>query len=76
MKAIIWTRYGPPDILQLQEVQTPTPRDNEVLLHIYATTVTSGDCEQRSLKLPIWHSLPMRVYVGLRGPKRISRARL
>jgi NADPH:quinone reductase-like Zn-dependent oxidoreductase len=72
MKAIVWTEYGPPDVLRLREVETPTPKDNEVLIRIYATTVTSGDCEQRSLRLPIWYALPMRAYVGLKRPKRIT----
>ena len=72
MKAIIWTEYGPPDVLQLKEIAKPIPKDNEVLIRIYATTVTSGDCEQRSLKLPFWLALPMRAYVGLRKPKRIT----
>jgi NADPH:quinone reductase-like Zn-dependent oxidoreductase len=73
MKAIIWTKYGPPDVLQLKEVEKPIPKDNEVLIRIYATTVTSGDCEQRSLKLPIWYRLPMRAYVGLNTPTRITK---
>jgi len=72
MKAIIWTEYGLPNVLQLKEIEKPVPKDNEVLIRIYATTVTSGDCEQRSLKLPFWHAFPMRVYVGLRRPKRIT----
>ena len=72
MKAVVCTKYGPPDVLQLKEVAKPTPKDNEVLIRIYATTVTAGDCEQRSLKLPIWHALPMRAYVGLKRPKRIT----
>ena len=72
MKAIIWTEYGPPDVLQLKEVEKPVPKDNEVLVRIYATTVTAGDCEQRSLKLRIWHALLMRAYVGLKRPKRIT----
>ncbi len=72
MKAIVWTEYGPPDVLQLQEVEKPTPKDNEVQIRIYATTVTAGDCEQRSLKLPIWQRLPMRAYVGLKRPTRIT----
>ena len=72
MKAIVWTAYGPPDVLQLQEVETPTPKDNEVLIKIHATTVTSGDCVQRNLKLPIWYALPMRAYVGFKRPERIT----
>jgi NADPH:quinone reductase-like Zn-dependent oxidoreductase len=72
MKAIIWTAYGPADVLQLQEVQKPTPKDNEVLIRIHATTVSAGDCEQRSLQLPIWYALPMRAYVGLNRPRRIT----
>jgi NADPH:quinone reductase-like Zn-dependent oxidoreductase len=72
MKAIVWTEYGPPDVLQLREVQTPAPRDNEVRIRIHATTVTSGDCEQRSLKLPIWYRLPIRAVVGFQKPTRIT----
>ena len=73
MKAIIWTKYGPPDVLQLKEVEKPTPKEDEVLIRIYATTVTAGDCEARSLKFPILLlSLSMRIYVGLRKPKKIT----
>jgi NADPH:quinone reductase-like Zn-dependent oxidoreductase len=72
MKAIVWTEYGPPDVLQLQEANKPTPKDNEVLIRIYATTVTAGDCEQRSLKLQIWYRLIMRAIVGFRRPTRIT----
>jgi len=72
MKAIVWTEYGPPDVLHLKEVEKPVPKDNEVLVKIYATTVTAGDCEQRSLKLQIWYRLLMRAYIGLKRPKRIT----
>ena len=72
MKAIVWTKYGSADGLQLQEVPKPVPKDNQVLIKIFATTVTAGDCEQRSLKLPFWYALPMRAYVGLNIPKRIT----
>ena len=72
MKAIVWTEYGPPEVLQLKEVEKPTPKDNEVRIKIRATTVTTGDCEQRSLNLPIWHAPPLRLYVGLKSPKMIG----
>ena len=70
MKAIVWTKYGPPDVLELREVEKPTPKDNEVLIKIYATTVTAGDTEIRSLKFPIYLSLPMRIWLGFRKPTR------
>jgi NADPH:quinone reductase-like Zn-dependent oxidoreductase len=69
MKAIVWTAYGPPDVLQFQEIEKPTHKGNEVLIRIHATTVTAGDCELRSLKLPVFISLPMRIWLGFRKPK-------
>jgi NADPH:quinone reductase-like Zn-dependent oxidoreductase len=72
MKAIVWTEYGPPDVLELREVETPSPKDNEVLIKIYATTVTAGDCELRNLKFPIYLSLPMRLWRGFSKPKENS----
>lgn len=72
MKAIVWTKYGPPDILQLQEVEKPAPKENEVLIKIHATTVTAGDSEMRGLKFPLLFSLLLRIYAGLMGPTRIT----
>ncbi len=72
MKAIVWTGYGPPDVLQVKEVAKPIPKDNEVLIRIHATTVTAGDCELRGLKLSISLRLLIRMYNGLRRPKRIT----
>lgn len=48
MKAILHTQYGPPDLLQFKEVDNPVPKDNEVLIKIHATTVSSGDCNVRN----------------------------
>ena len=69
MKAIVWTKYGPPEVLQLQEVEKPAPKENEVLIKIHATTVTAGDCELRSLKMPLIMGLPLRMWIGLTKPK-------
>jgi NADPH:quinone reductase-like Zn-dependent oxidoreductase len=72
MKAIVWTKYGPPDVLELREVEKPTPKDDEVLIRIHATTVTAGDCEIRSLKFPIYLSLPLRLWRGFLKPRENS----
>ncbi len=72
IKAIVYTKYGPPDVLQLKEVQKPTPKDDEVLIRTYAATVIAGDCELRSFKFPIWFWLPLRIYIGLIRPTRTN----
>ena len=71
MKAIVWTKFGPPDVLQFQEVAKPAPKDHEVLIRIYATTVTAGECALRSLNIPIAFRLPLRIYVGLIRPRPV-----
>jgi NADPH:quinone reductase-like Zn-dependent oxidoreductase len=71
MRAMVWTKYGSPDGLQLQEIERPVPQDDEVLVRIHATSVTAGDCEMRRLQLPLMLSFPMRLYAGLLRPKRI-----
>lgn len=72
MKAVIWTAYGSPAVLRLQEVAKPTPNEHELLIKVHAATVTAGDCEVRALKLPILFRLPMRAYVGFRRPQRVT----
>jgi NADPH:quinone reductase-like Zn-dependent oxidoreductase len=72
MKAIVWTEYGPPDVLQLKEVEKPTPKEDEVLIRIYATTVTAGDCEMRRMETAIQYRILMRMNVGFRRPERIT----
>jgi NADPH:quinone reductase-like Zn-dependent oxidoreductase len=69
MKAIVWTQYGPPEVLELREVDKPIPKDNEVLINIHATTVTAGDCEMRSLNMPLVLGLPMRMWIGFLKPR-------
>jgi NADPH:quinone reductase-like Zn-dependent oxidoreductase len=72
MKAIVCTKYGPPEVLQLKEVEKPTPKDNQVLIRIYATTVHRGDTRMRSLDIPgpRWKVLLARMMLGIRKPKR------
>ncbi|MHA1509690.1 MAG: NAD(P)-dependent alcohol dehydrogenase, partial [Promethearchaeota archaeon] len=72
MKAIVWTKYGPPEVLQLKDVEKPIPKDNEVLIKIHATTVTAGDCEMRRMKTALKFRYLMRAYVGIRRPTRIT----
>ena len=72
MKAIVHTKYGPPDVLLLKEIEKPAPRDNEVLVKVRATTVTIGDTIMRSFNLPIhgWQKVMARLILGWRKPKR------
>jgi NADPH:quinone reductase-like Zn-dependent oxidoreductase len=69
MKVIVCTKYGPPEVLQLKEVEKPTPKDNDVLVKIYATAVTSGDCRMRSFNVPLMQWLPARLILGLKKPR-------
>ena len=70
MKAIVYTEYGPPDVLQLKEVEKPVPKEEEILVRVYATPVSAGDVRTRAFKVPIWHWLPARLYLGVRKPRR------
>ena len=69
MKAVVYRKYGSPDVLQVEEIEKPSPKDDEVLIRIRATTVTKGDCELRSPKIPngIWFIA--RIFLGLIKPR-------
>lgn len=71
MKAIVYTRYGSADVLHLEEVEKPAPKDDEVLIRVRAAEATKSDCELRSFKFQVlWFGLPLRVAMGLFKPKK------
>jgi NADPH:quinone reductase-like Zn-dependent oxidoreductase len=70
MKAVVYEKYGPPEVLKLKEVEKPIPKDDEVLIKNYATTVHIGDTRMRGFRVPKAHWLPMRLFLGITKPKR------
>lgn len=71
MKAIVMTKFGPPEVLQLKQVAQPVPKDDEVLIKVHATTAFAGDCELRNLKLPAEYRLPFWIYITFFRPKPV-----
>jgi NADPH:quinone reductase-like Zn-dependent oxidoreductase len=69
MKAVVCTKYGPPDVLEIQEVEKPVPKDNEVLIRIHATTVTAGDVRIRKFSFPLLAWPVVRIMFGLLKPR-------
>ena len=63
MKAIVATKFGPPDVLRLKEVKKPAPKDNEILVRVHAASVSAGDVEIRGLKLPLAFRVPFWLYL-------------
>ena len=70
MKAVICTRWGPPEVLRVAEVERPAPRKSEVCIRIVATAVTVSDCIARGLKAPARYRILARLVMGMRGPRR------
>jgi len=69
MKAVVCAKYGPPEVLQIKEVEKPRPKDNEVLIRIYATSVTVADSRVRGFKVPLSFWIPARLALGITKPK-------
>src|SRR5688572_19697257 len=70
MRAAVYERYGPPEVVQLKDVPTPVPRPDEVLIKVRATTVTSGDWRLRTLDVPKGFGLLSRLFLGITGPRK------
>src|ERR1035437_4880204 len=70
MRAIICTKYGPPEVLQIKEVEKPTCKDNEVLIQIVATTVSVADTRVRGFRVPLSFWIPARIALGIKRPTK------
>lgn len=70
MKAVVCTRYGSPEVIEVRDVPQPVPGANEVLIKIYAATLTAGDCEIRRFAIPAMFWLPLRITLGITKPRR------
>ncbi|MFT6857277.1 MAG: NADPH:quinone reductase-like Zn-dependent oxidoreductase, partial [Cyclobacteriaceae bacterium] len=70
MKAVVYTKYGSPYVLNPTEIEKPVPKDNEMLIKIHAATVTSGDARLRASDFPPLFWLPARLIFGLFAPKK------
>lgn len=70
MKAVVYERYGPPEVLQVRDVAMPVPKKNEILIRVRAAEATKADCEMRSFRFPVyWFWLPLRIVLGIRKPR-------
>ena len=71
MKAIVYKKYGAPEVLRIEEIEKPVPGDDEVLIRIHAVEATKADCELRSFNFAVkWFWLPLRVAMGITKPKK------
>ncbi|WP_227397049.1 NAD(P)-dependent alcohol dehydrogenase [Jeotgalibacillus aurantiacus] len=70
MKAVICTAYGPPDVLKLQEIEKPVPKEFDLLIKVHASAVQSGDRRVRALDVPAAGKFPMRIALGFKAPRK------
>ena len=70
MNAIVYEKYGPPEVLHFQELEKPVPKNKEVLIKVYATTVHRGDTRMRSFTVPRSMWIMARLALGIRGPRK------
>jgi len=71
MKAIVYKKYGAPEVLRIEEIEKPVPGDDEVLIKIHAVEATKADCELRSFNFAVkWFWLPLRIAMGITKPKK------
>lgn len=70
MKAVVYKKYGGPEVLQVEEIEKPVPKDNQLLIKVRAAEVTKSDCEMRSFKFSVkWFVLPLRLALGITKPR-------
>lgn len=69
MKAVLWTAYGPPELLKVGEIEKPTPKADEILVKVKAAAISPGDCELRRFDMHVLFWLPLRIYLGIFKPK-------
>jgi NADPH:quinone reductase-like Zn-dependent oxidoreductase len=70
MKAIVYEKYGPPDVLELREIEKPSPKNDEILIKVRATTVSTGDWRARSLEMPPGFGFMGRLFFGISKPRQ------
>lgn len=71
MKAVIWSKYGGPEVLTVKDIEIPVPKEDEVLIKTHAASVSAGDCELRSLRFSLMFRTMLRLFFGFRKPKEI-----
>jgi NADPH:quinone reductase-like Zn-dependent oxidoreductase len=69
MRAAVYREYGSPEVIRIEDIEKPTPKDHQVLVRVRASTVGTWDSEARSFSFPLWFWLPLRIAMGIRKPR-------